>query len=133
MKSISNSNSNSIEPYRNSIFKKGYVKIFILGINLLFIGFILTTSIYLIPVVSYLEAGYDDYVKLLRYISSVSLLFRQIGVLLFSASSFIGALSDIRLSGEVKRGMIIASSIGILAIIIMTLFPIYTPPIIFGI
>ncbi len=120
------SNSNSIEPdYRNSIFKKGYVKIFILGINLLFIGFILTTSIYLIPVVTFLKAGYDDYVKLLRYISSVSLLFRQLGVLLFTASCFIGALSDVRLSGEVKRGMMFASSIGILAIILMTIFPIY--------
>lgn len=120
------SNSNSIEPNRSSIFKKGYVKIFILGINLLFIGFILNTSIYLIPIVSYLEAGYYDYVKLLRSISSVSLLFRQIGVLLFTASSFIGALSDLRISGEVKRGMMIASGMGILAIIIMTLFPIYT-------
>jgi len=117
------SKSNLIEPNRNSkSTRKDYIAIFALGIILLIIGFILTAAMTLTPVPSGYDGEYETYIDTIRTLSALSLLFRQLGVLFFSISSFIGAIGDERLSGEVKRGMIIASSLGILALVIMTLF-----------
>jgi hypothetical protein len=125
VKSISD--VNSIKPDREPITKKGYVKIFILGINLLIFGFVISTLLSIIPRVSYGDPGYNEYIYLMRILSSISRLFLQIGIVMFSLSLFIGALTDRTLSENVKRGLVIASGIGMLALffIMMAPYPMY--------
>ncbi len=123
MKSISK--SESIESNRISVSKKGYIKIFAMGIILLIVGFIVTSASAFIPIISYSESGYEDYTLLMRKLSAVSLILRQIGILSLSVSTFSGALLDRELSVEMKKGMIIASSIAILALAFTMIIPVY--------
>lgn len=119
------SKSDSIESNRTSVLKKGYVKILALGIILLIVGFIISTVALFIPIESYSSIKYDDYVFLMRRISAISLIIRQIGLISLSVSTFVGAIVDKELSEEVKKGMVIASSIAILALSFFSLIPSY--------
>ena len=112
------SNSNSRELIRKPIYKKAYVWIFVLCIILIIVGLIITTSIVYIPSVGYLEEGYEDYVELLLRLPALSVLFQNIGIALFSVALFLGAITDETISREVKKGMIIASGLGIIALIL---------------
>ncbi len=123
MKSISK--SESIESNRISISKKGYIKIFAMGIILLIIGFIVTSVQAFIPRPSGFSIAFDDYNLLMRKLSAVSLILQQIGILSLSVSTFVGALVDRELSVEMKKGMIIASSIAILALAFTMIIPVY--------
>ncbi|UCC20249.1 MAG: hypothetical protein JSV62_02890 [Promethearchaeota archaeon] len=112
---MSESNSNDIS--RESIFKKGFMKIFIIGISLLIIGFIFSFISNIIPRVYYTDPGYDDYLYLMRFLSSLLRLFIQTGIVLFSLSSFIGAMVDRTLSNSIKKGMVIASGVALVALV----------------
>ena len=90
--------------------RKGYVIIFFVSIIFFLAGFVVTTVANLIP-------GIDLFLRTI--LSMTSLLVQNIGIVLFVVATFIGALRDDSLSNEVKRAMIIASGIGIVALVLL--------------
>jgi hypothetical protein len=54
---------------------------------------------------------------------AVAKLLIEIGLALFSVSSFLGAITDISISDGTKRGMMIASGISILGLVIVLIYP----------
>jgi len=111
----------SLELDRKPLFKKGYMKIFILAVLLLILGIILVSVTTL--VITFADpdtpAEYEVLYKTLNAASAISILSIQIGIVFFSLSTFLGALVDKTLSGEVRRGMVLVSGFGILALGIM--------------
>jgi len=120
VKSISE--SNSIESYREPLLKKGYIKIFTVGIILIIGGFITSSLFGIIPRPDYYDVGYDNYINLMRIFLSISRLFLQIGLALFIFSFFIGGLTDRTLSDNVRKGMILASGVAIFGLVILMLY-----------
>ena len=118
---------NSRESGLKSTLKKGYPIVFLVCIILFIVGFIITSVANFIPEVDWDDPDYDDYELLMTRLSTLSILFQNIGIALFSLSTFLGALADGTLSKEVKRGMAIASAIGIVALVVFNrlLFLIY--------
>ncbi len=112
------SDSNTRELIRKPIYKKGYVWIFVLCIISIIVALSITTAIPFIPDKDYGEPGYEDYIKLMQRLPALSTLFQNIGIALFSAATFLGAILDESISREVKRGMIIASGIGMVALVL---------------
>jgi hypothetical protein len=55
--------------------------------------------------------------------SGLAKLLIEIGLGFLSASSFLGALTDTYLSENVKKGMMIASGITIIGLVIVFIFP----------
>ena len=88
---------------KRAVLKRGYVIIFILGIISLLTGFLLESVFWFIPSVFL-------FIPISRF-------FLNLGLGLFFISTFIGAMTDKRFSIEVKRGMLIASVLGIIALI----------------
>ncbi len=117
MKFISNSD--------RKLIRKGYVKIFILSILLLLAGFVVTTVANIVPRIDYGDPGYDEYIYFMTILSSASVLVQNIGIVLFSVATFLGALTDESLSGEVKRALVIASGIGIVALVLFNRLILY--------
>ena len=107
------------------LIRKGYIKIFILSILLLLAGFVLTTVANIVPSIDYGDPSYDEYVYSRTILSSASVLVQNIGIVLFSVATFLGALTDESLSGEVKRGLVIASGIGIVALVLFNRLILY--------
>ena len=107
-----------ISNFDRKLIRKGYVKIFILSILLFLAGFVVTTVANIIPSLTFVDPGYDEYLYLITILSSVSILFQNIGIVLFSLATFLGALTDESLSKEVNRAMVIASGIGIVALVL---------------
>ena len=103
---------------KRAVFKKGYVIIFILGIISLLTGFVLASVVGFIPSVSWGDPGYEEYIDLITNLGTLSTLFLNLGLGLFLISTFVGAMTDKRFSIEVKRGMLIASVLGIIALLI---------------
>ena len=103
---------------KRAVFKKGYVIIFILGIISLLTGFVLASVVGFIPSVSWGDPGYEEYIDLITNLGTLSTLFLNLGLGLFLISTFVGAMTDKRFSIEVKRGMLIASVLGIIALVI---------------
>ncbi|MFX1592998.1 MAG: hypothetical protein ACFFB6_02845 [Promethearchaeota archaeon] len=120
MKSISEPNSS--ESYRIPLLKKGYIKIFTSGIILLVAGFTTLSLFNMIPRPAYGDPAYYDFYNLMRFFSSLSRLFLQIGMVLIILSLFIGALTDRTLSENVKRGMMIASGAAMFGLIILMIY-----------
>ena len=119
MKKISNSSSE--EPNSRSTFEKGYMKAFISSIVLLILGIVLM-SIANFSVVLADPSTQEEYLFLLKTIAAFttfSTFFLQLGMVIFSLSTFLGAVRDTTVSGEVRKGMAAASAIGILALGIM--------------
>ena len=71
----------------------------------------------------------EDYLKIIYSLNAFAKLFLQLGMVIFSLSTFLGAVRDTTLSGEVRKGMAAASALGILALGIMMItivsFPYY--------
>ena len=103
---------------KRAVFKKGYVIIFILGIISLLTGFVLTSLVGFIPKINHGDPGYEEYIDLITDLGTLSTLFLNLGLGLFLISTFVGAMTDKRFSIEVKRGMLIASVLGIIALLI---------------
>ena len=110
MKIISNSD--------RKLIKNGYVKIFILSILFFLTGFVVTTVANIIPNISHGDPGYDEYAYLMTILSTASILVQNIGIVLFSVATFLGALTDESRSKEVKQALIIASGIGIVSLVL---------------
>jgi len=103
---------------KRAVLKKGYVIFFILGIISLLTGFVLTSVVGFIPSVSWGDSGYDEYIDLITNLGTLSTLFQNLGLGLFLISTFAGAMTDKQFSIEVKRGMLISSVLGIIALLI---------------
>ncbi len=103
---------------KRAVLKKGYVIIFILGVISLLTGFVLTSVVGFIPKINHGDPGYEEYIDLITNLGTLSTLFLNLGLGLFLISTFVGAMTDKRFSIEVKRGMLIASVLGIIALLI---------------
>ncbi len=129
MKKISNSSSE--EPNSRSTFEKNYMKAFISSIVLLIFGIILLSISSLIVIFADPQTPQmaEDYLKIIYSLNAFAKLFLQLGMVIFSLSTFLGAVRDTTLSGEVRKGMAAASALGILALGIMMItivsFPYY--------
>jgi hypothetical protein len=94
---------------------KGYVKIFAVSIILIIVAvFIMSLTIFLT------QEGLpdEDYDLLIARLDATHVLLIQIGIGLFSLAIFLGAISNESLSTELRRGMVIAAGVGILALVI---------------
>lgn len=109
------SNSSSEEPIRN---EKKYLKSFIGSILLLILGILLLSIGSLIITFADPQTQQEllDLLKVMNGFNTFGKLFLQLGMVLFSLSTFLGAMRNTTLSGEVRKGMAIASAIGILAL-----------------
>jgi hypothetical protein len=103
---------------KRAVLKKGYVIIFILGVISLLTGFVLTSVVGFIPKINHGDPGYEEYIDLITNLGNLSTLFLNLGLGLFLISTFVGAMTDKRFSIEVKRGMLIASVLGIIALLV---------------
>ena len=110
---------------KRAIFKKGYVRIFILGTISLLTGFFLASVVGFIPRVNFGDPGYEGYIDLIMNLGTLSTLFLNLGLGLFLLSTFVGAMTDKLFSLEVKRGMLISSVLGIIALVIFNYLFIY--------
>ena len=119
MKKISNSSSE--EPNRKTTFEKGYMKVFTSSIVLLILGIILLSIGNLIITFADPQTPQmaEDYLRTISALNVFANLFLQLGMVIFSLSTFLGAVRDTTLSVEVRKGMAAASAIGILALGIM--------------
>ena len=113
------SNLNSRESTGKSNLKKGYVIVFLVFIIFIIVGAIILSITRVIPSVDWGDPGYDEYITLTTNLATVSVLFQNIGIVLFTLSTFLGAITDERLSKEVRRGMVIASGIGVIALLVL--------------
>jgi hypothetical protein len=125
------SNSSSEEPNRKTTFEKGYMKVFTSSIVLLILGIILLSIGNLIITFADPQTPQmaEDYLRTISALNVFANLFLQLGMVIFSLSTFLGAVRDTTLSGDVRKGMAAASAIGILALGIMmmsiVIFPYY--------
>ena len=110
---------------KRAVFKKGYVIVFILGVASLLSGFVLASTNGFIPRVDWGDPGYEEYIDLITNLGTFSTLFLNLGLGLFLLSTFVGAMTDKRFSMEVKRGMLVASILGILALVIFNYWLVY--------
>ncbi|MFX0032223.1 MAG: hypothetical protein ACFFGP_12520 [Promethearchaeota archaeon] len=101
-----------------SPLKRHYIRIFISSLALMIVGLVVTSVANYIPPVSFGDPDYEAYTNLMNILSTLSLMFQNIGLVLFSLSSFMGSFVDETLSKQVKRGMLLASAIGIIALVI---------------
>lgn len=107
------------------LISRGYVKIFLISVLFFLAGFVVTTVANIIPSINYGEFGYDDYTYLMTILSSASTLVQNLGIVLFSVAMFLGALTDESLSKEVQRALVIASGIGIVALVLFNRLILY--------
>jgi hypothetical protein len=112
------SNSSSEEPNSRSTFEKGYMKAFISSIVLLILGIIIMSigNILLALADPQSSAEAEFLMRTILTLSTGSRFFLQLGMVIFSLSTFLGAVRDTTVSGEVRKGMAAASAIGICAI-----------------
>jgi hypothetical protein len=110
-----------ISERKTSPFRKSYFLIFIIGILLLFTGFVLTAIANIIPEVEYGDPSYDAYTYLMTVFVSLANLFENIGIGLFSFATFFGALKDDSLSNDLKRALLIASGLGLIALVLFNI------------
>jgi len=115
------SNSSSEEPNSRSTFEKGYMKAFISSIVLLILGIVLMSIANFIAVLAdpSTQEMYEIVMRTIAAFTTFSRLFLQLGMVIFTLSTFLGAVRDTTVSGEVRKGMAAASAIGILALGIM--------------
>ena len=105
--------------------KNGYVLVFSLSILFLLTGFVITTVANVIPSIDYGDPGFDEYEYSMTVLSSLSTLVQNIGIVLFSVSTFLGAVTAESLSIEVRRALAIASGIGIVALVLFNRLILY--------
>ena len=110
---------------KRAVFKNRYVIIFLLGVASLLTGFVLASTNGFIPRVDYGDPGYEEYIDLIANLGTFSTLFLNLGLGLFLLSTFVGAMTGKRFSMEVKRGMLVASILGILALVIFNYWLVY--------
>ncbi len=118
-------------PNRKSASGESYVNVFSFSIVLLILGIIIASMSSLIVVFADPQSSQEaqDLAKSIVVVGTVSTIFLQLGMVVFSLSTFLGAVRSETLSGDVRKGMAAASAIGILALGIMMIsivsFPYY--------
>ena len=118
-------------PNRKSASGENYVKVFSFSIVLLILGIIIASMSSLIVVFADPQSSQEaqDLAKSIVVVGTVSTIFLQLGMVVFSLSTFLGAVRGETLSGDVRKGMAAASAIGILALGVMMItivnFPYY--------
>ena len=119
MKKISNSSSE--EPNSRTTFEKGYMKAFISSIVLLILGIMILGIVNLVVALAdpQSSAAAEFTLRMLAVLTTGSKFFLQLGMVIFSLSFFLGAVRGETLSGDVRKGMAVASAIGILALGVM--------------
>ena len=105
--------------------KNSYVIFFSLSVLFLLAGFVITTVANIIPSIDYGDPGHDEYVYSMTVLSSTSTLIQNIGIVLFSVATFLGAVTAESLSIEVRRALAIASGIGIIALVLFNRLILY--------
>ena len=78
-----------------------------------------------IPQLHFGDPGYDEYMDLIANLETCSILFLNLGLGFFLISTFLGAMTEKRFSTEVKRAMLIASVLGIIALVIFNYMILY--------
>lgn len=113
-----------MESFRGSMLEKSYLKIFALAIFLIILGIIIITvgNLYTTFVEIDTPDEYDDYLKTIGTLGSLSGLTLQLGMVLFSLSAFWGGVVDKTLSEEVRRGLVFAASMAIIALAVVMVF-----------
>ncbi|MFX1454988.1 MAG: hypothetical protein ACFFDB_06395 [Promethearchaeota archaeon] len=107
-----------------SLLEKKYMKIFVSGVILLIAGiaFLLVGRIYTTFAEYSTMPEMEAYLKVRGLISTFMVLFLTLGIAIFTLSTFMGGVVDDSLSPEVRRGMIFASSMAIIALALILIF-----------
>lgn len=110
----------SKEAFRRFWSEKDYLKVFVVSILLLIVGIILifATNLY----ITYADPDpgeLEDYYRTLNSLATFTALFFQLGMILFTVSTFLGGLRDETLSAEVRKGMIFASSVALVGFVVV--------------
>jgi uncharacterized membrane protein (DUF485 family) len=105
---------------------KTYLKIFAVGVFLLVLAItlLMVRNLYAIYADPSTPGEYEDYVNAMATLLTLFIFFMQLGIVLFILASFMGAVSDERLSPEVRRGMVLATSITIIAFALLMIYSI---------
>ena len=113
----------STESFR-SMFDKNYIKIFAVGILVLIVGIILAMArgLYLTFADPTTPSQYERYIETINTLTTLSGFLIQLGMLFFALSTFMGGVIDESLSPEVRRGLVFASSIAIIALALIIIF-----------
>ena len=109
---------NSRDSSLKSNLKKGYVKIFLVFVIVIIVGFIIRSWTSWIPEPDWGDPLYDDWEYLMTWLGALAILFQNIGIAFFSLATFLGAISDKNLSKQVRTGLAVASGMGLIALII---------------
>lgn len=109
---------------RHPLLKKVYMKIFLTAFIILGCGFVVISITSFIPRPSLYDPEYEIYQYLMQTSLAVAKLLIEIGLALFSVSSFLGAITEISITDNIKRGMMIASGISILGLVIVFIYPV---------
>lgn len=75
--------------------------------------------------ITYADPDWDEleeYYRTLNSLATFTQLFFQLGMILFTVSTFLGGLRDDTLSAEVRKGMIFASSIALVGFVVVMVF-----------
>jgi len=106
------------------MFDKNYIKIFAVGILVLIVGIILAMArgLYLTFADPTTPSQYERYIETINTLTTLSGFLIQLGMLFFALSTFMGGVIDESLSPEVRRGLVFASSIAIIALALIIIF-----------
>jgi len=94
---------------------KGYVRVIALSIIIIMVAAFLLSMESFINENAYTAEEYD---LVIERLGATYTLLIKIGIGLFSLSILIGAITDGSLSTELRRGMIIAAGLGVLALVL---------------
>jgi uncharacterized membrane protein (DUF485 family) len=111
------------ERHRRLLLKRGYIIIFLIAFIVLICGFVVISIALFAPRPSYGDPNYAGYQTLMKNSSTLAKLLIEIGLSLFSVSSFLGAIFDPNIADTVKRGMMVASGISLLGLVIVFISP----------
>ncbi|MFX0081752.1 MAG: hypothetical protein ACFE94_08365 [Candidatus Hodarchaeota archaeon] len=113
-----------MESDRGSILEKSYMKTFVLAIIFLVVGVILicARTLYINYADPSTPGEVETFYDTLYTLSAFSGLLLQLGMIIFSLSAFWGGMVDRTLSGEVRRGLVFAASMVIIALAIVIVF-----------
>ncbi|MFX0004256.1 MAG: hypothetical protein ACFE9C_14550 [Candidatus Hodarchaeota archaeon] len=113
-----------MESDRESILKKFYMKFFLVAIIMLGTGISLVCVRTLFMI--YADPGSPEevefYMNFTYTLSALMMLLIQLGLALFCFSSFWGAMSDRTLPDNIRRGMVITTSISIISLALFMIF-----------
>ncbi|MHA2035763.1 MAG: hypothetical protein ACW98X_04980 [Promethearchaeota archaeon] len=107
-----------------SLLEEKYMKIFAIGMVFLIGGIIILmiSRIYTTFAEYNTMAEMEALFKVRGLLSAFILLFLTLGIVLFAFSTFMGGVVDDAISSEIRRGMVFASSMAIVALALILIF-----------